>query len=404
MTAMAGFSVGITGGLASGKSTLTGWFKDAGCAVLDADQVVANLYRPGEAGAAAVQELFGPGFLKPDGSVDRDKVAGRVFGDSQARAKLEAAVHPLVRERVRRWLQDQQGLTVVEATLLIESGLASDLDLVVVVSAEETLRAQRAAKRGLSPHQVEARLAAQSDDAYREAAADVVIRNNAGLEEFEQRARELIATLKQRGAADPTNPDASSQSASNTRPLLLVTGNPGKLAEARRMFSGELESAELDLPEPQSLDIAEILEAKASHAWRHFERELIVEETALELAGLNGFPGPLVKWMLKALGAPGLARTAIASGTARATARCRLLYVDADRRIAAEGVCRGELVLPARGEGGFGWDPVFQPEGSAKTYAEMSAGEKDAVSHRGAAWREMKERLVARGRRGMSDE
>lgn len=178
-----------------------------------------------------------------------------------------------------------------------------------------------------------------------------------------------------------------------SRPLLLVTGNPGKLAEARRLFDGELEAGAVDLPEIQSLDMTAILEAKAQTAWQHFGRPLVVEETGLELASLNGFPGPLVKWMLEALGAEGMAQTALAQGSPAATARCRLLYVDADRRIAAEGNCDGHLVVPTRGDGGFGWDPVFQPRGSDMTYAEMTPEEKDAISHRAAAWRRLQEKL-----------
>lgn len=197
---MARFSVGITGGLASGKSTLASWFADAGCAVLDADEVVAELYAPGGAGTAEVERQFGPGFLTAEGAVDRPRLAGRVFGDQQALATLESAVHPLVRDRVREWLDEQDGLAVVEATLILESGLASELDLVIAVSAEETLRSAWAMNRGMSPQQVEARLAAQSDDAFREAGADVVIRNNSTLEDFRRRANDLIETLLQKTA------------------------------------------------------------------------------------------------------------------------------------------------------------------------------------------------------------
>lgn len=197
---MARFSVGITGGLASGKSTLASWFADAGCAVLDADEVVADLYAPGGAGTAEVERQFGPGFLTAEGAVNRPRLAGRVFGDQQALATLESAVHPLVRDRVRAWLDEREGLAVVEATLILESGLASELDLVIAVSAEETLRSAWAMNRGMSPQQVEARLATQSDDAFREAGADVVIRNNSTLEDFRRRADDLIQTLLQKTA------------------------------------------------------------------------------------------------------------------------------------------------------------------------------------------------------------
>ncbi|HEY0555597.1 MAG TPA: non-canonical purine NTP pyrophosphatase [Thermoanaerobaculia bacterium] len=177
------------------------------------------------------------------------------------------------------------------------------------------------------------------------------------------------------------------------KPFVLVTGNPGKIAEARLALGAELEAVEVDLPEIQSLDYLEVLRAKADEAWRRVGRPLVVEEAGLDLAALNGFPGPLVKWMLAAVGAEGLARTALSLGDARAAARCFLLYKDGDREIVAEGRTEGTLVLPGRGTHGFGWDPVFQPtgqpEGFALTFAELTGAEKGAVSHRGKAWRAM---------------
>lgn len=171
--------------------------------------------------------------------------------------------------------------------------------------------------------------------------------------------------------------------------FVLVTGNPGKIAEARTAVGLELEAVELDLPEIQSLDYGEVLREKAAEAWRRIGRPLIVEEAGLDLAALNGFPGPLVKWMLGAVGAEGIARTAAALGDVRASARCFLLYKDGEREVVAEGRTEGALVVPGRGTHGFGWDPVFLPEGSRLTFAELTGVEKDAVSHRGKAWREM---------------
>lgn len=177
------------------------------------------------------------------------------------------------------------------------------------------------------------------------------------------------------------------------RELLFVTGNPGKVAEARLAAGADLQAAELDLPEIQSLDMLEILRGKAAFAWDALRRPLVVEEAGLELAAMNGFPGPLVKWMLQAVGAEGIARTAGALGDARATARCLLLYKDGDQEIVAEGVAEGILVHPGRGAHGFGWDPVFLPDGGSCTFAELGDLEKLAVSHRGRAWRELMRRL-----------
>ena len=174
---------------------------------------------------------------------------------------------------------------------------------------------------------------------------------------------------------------------SGVPPLLLVTGNPGKLAEAQRIVGGELTAVSLELPEIQSLDLLAVLRAKADFAWRELRRPLVVEETGLYLDALAGFPGPLVKWMLAAVGAEGIARTALALGDPGVEARCALLWRDGERELLGTGSTRGHLVLPGRGPRGFGWDPVFQPDGEARTYGELTDAEKDACGHRGRAWR-----------------
>ncbi len=172
---------------------------------------------------------------------------------------------------------------------------------------------------------------------------------------------------------------------------MLVTGNPDKLAEARRLCGAELEGETIELAEIQSLDLRRVLAAKGRAAFERLQRPLVVEDTALELAAFGGFPGPLVKWMLDAVGADGIARAAAALGDTHAVARCGLLYLDADRELVAEGVTEGHLVLPPRGNQGFGWDPVFEPAGETRTYGELLPEEKDRLGHRGRAWRALRE-------------
>jgi len=179
----------------------------------------------------------------------------------------------------------------------------------------------------------------------------------------------------------------------------LATGNPSKLEETHRILASiaadvEIAHADVDLHEIQSLDLLEVLRFKAAEAWRRLERPLAVEETGLELAALDGFPGPLVKWMLQAVGAEGIARTALALGEPRATARCAVLLKDSEREVIGVGTNPGRLVLPPRGDHGFGWDPVFQPEGLEQTYAELGMEAKDATGHRGRAWRDLVQRLT----------
>ena len=176
---------------------------------------------------------------------------------------------------------------------------------------------------------------------------------------------------------------------------VLVTGNPDKRREAERILGRAVPTVALDLPELQSDQLAEVLHAKAEEAWCRLRRPVVVEETGLELDSLRGFPGPLVKWMLLAVGAEGIARVALAQGTAGAVARCALELRHGGGSVVAEGSTRGELVLPARGAGGFGWDPVFQPAGETRTYGELPAEIKDRIGHRGRAWRALLEKLAS---------
>ena len=118
--------VGLTGGLASGKSTVAGLLAERGCRVVDADQLVATLYRPGEPGAAAIRERFGEAVLTAEGGVDHPALAARVFHDPQARRQVEETIHPLVRERFRQIAEAaSEDVVVLEATLLVEAGYAA---------------------------------------------------------------------------------------------------------------------------------------------------------------------------------------------------------------------------------------------------------------------------------------
>ena len=189
------------------------------------------------------------------------------------------------------------------------------------------------------------------------------------------------------------DPDRTRQTSIDLDRAVFVTGNRNKVIEARRLCGSEIAATEIDLPEIQSLDIFEVLRFKAAAAARVVDGPIVVEETGLELDAMNGFPGALVKWMLESVGAGGIAEAASRLGDTRATARCGLLYTDGDRELIAEGSTSGNLILPARGSHGFGWDPVFVPDGESRTYAELKPEEKDRLSHRGRAWRDLVDRL-----------
>lgn len=198
---MGRFLVGLTGGLASGKSTVAGWLADAGFRVLDADQIVAELYRPGGRGAAAVAELFGDGVLAADGAVDRPRLAEVVFADPEARKDLEAAVHPLVRERFREIAAEADGVVVYEATLLVEAGRAGEFDLVITVESPPSAQLERAVARGMDADSARARLAAQGDGEQRRRVAHRILMNDSTLEELRVEVDALVAELRRIAAS-----------------------------------------------------------------------------------------------------------------------------------------------------------------------------------------------------------
>ncbi|MCH9647401.1 MAG: dephospho-CoA kinase [Deltaproteobacteria bacterium] len=188
--------VGLTGGMASGKSTVARLLKEKGCTVFDADQVVADLYQPNEPGTIAVHQQFGPEMLAEDGSVDRAQLGAKVFADQGARGRLEAAIHPLVRQRTAELLNSAHGIVVYEATLLVEAGRADGFDLLISVEAEENRRLLRAVARGMDEAAARARLVAQGDGALRRGRADIILNNDGSEADLEQSVDDLFSDLQ----------------------------------------------------------------------------------------------------------------------------------------------------------------------------------------------------------------
>lgn len=197
---MSALRVGLTGGLASGKSTVARWLREEGFEVVDADRLVAELYQPGGTGAAAVRALLGPEMLDEQGGVDHPKVASRVFRDPEARFALESAVHPLVRRRFEEISAKAQGVIVLEATLLVEAGYAPGFDLIVTVEAPCETRLERAVARGMDEAAARARLLAQGDGEERREAAHRILDNSGDVEHLRRQTDELIEELRRLAA------------------------------------------------------------------------------------------------------------------------------------------------------------------------------------------------------------
>ena len=197
--------VGLTGGMATGKSTVAQALREAGSTVIDADRLVADLYLPGKDGTGAVQGLFGDKMLTPEGGVDHSRLAREVFSNTQSRVHLERAIHPLVRRDFAALIEEERGIVVLEATLLVEAGMAGEFDFVVSVEANPESQLQRAVARGLSEEAARARLQAQmSSGALRRSGADLLIWNDGSREELQSKIENLILKLSAMTAAKPT--------------------------------------------------------------------------------------------------------------------------------------------------------------------------------------------------------
>jgi dephospho-CoA kinase len=192
----------LTGGIGAGKSTVAGWLAEAGFQVVDADDLVAELYGAGEPGAAVVRELFGGSYFDADGHVDRQKLAELVFSDLEALTRLEERIHPLVRERFARQAKQSPGVVVLEATLLVESGYGPDFDLIVTVETERERQVERAVSRGMESEEVRKRLSAQGNGELRRRAAHRILRNNGTLSDLREKVDKLIAELRQESHQD----------------------------------------------------------------------------------------------------------------------------------------------------------------------------------------------------------
>jgi non-canonical purine NTP pyrophosphatase (RdgB/HAM1 family) len=180
--------------------------------------------------------------------------------------------------------------------------------------------------------------------------------------------------------------------------LILVSTNPNKGIEAERILGIRLLRVSLTLPEIQAATVEDITRYKVEVARTKGYERLIVEDVSLGFDALGNFPGPYVRWLLEAAGGKGLAAIAYALNNRAAKAQCCVGYWDGKSVRTFLGETPGEILVQPRGERHFGWDAWFQPNGSKKTFAEMSDAEKDEVSHRGHAYRKLAEHLRKEGR------
>lgn len=204
---------GLTGGIASGKSTVRELLAGLGCHTIDADRLVAELYQPGRAGHAALVAAYGRSILRDDETVDRVKLADIAFSSAEEAKKLNALIHPIVIEETERRLAGfEEGIAVVEATLMIESGGRQRYDRLVIVDVRPEVQVERGIARGLTREEVERRIANQLPREERLRFADYVIDNNGDRAQLEAETRRVYELLQrdyvQRASARKERPSA----------------------------------------------------------------------------------------------------------------------------------------------------------------------------------------------------
>ena len=193
---------GLTGGIASGKSTIARMFRDLGCFVIDADDLVAQLYRPGAAGHTALVQAYGAAVLRPDGEIDRVALADRAFQSVDGTATLNQLIHPLVMDEAERIVRQEElrgargdFIAMVEATLLLEAGGRARYDRIVVVDVDAETQISRGIARGMTRVEVERRIAHQMTREERLRDADYVIDNRGTLDDASAAAQAVYERL-----------------------------------------------------------------------------------------------------------------------------------------------------------------------------------------------------------------
>ena len=201
MTTPRTWRIGLTGGIGSGKSTVSGMLAELGAAIIDADAISRALTAPGGRAIAPIQQAFGTAMIGPDGAMDRQAMRDLVFSKPEARQQLEAIIHPLVsqitQEQAQAALQSGKRCLVHDVPLLVEAGprWRAIADRILVIDCEPATQRQRVvARSGLAPEEVDRIIAQQATRAQRLACADLVIFNqNLGLEQLRAQVKQAAA-------------------------------------------------------------------------------------------------------------------------------------------------------------------------------------------------------------------
>jgi XTP/dITP diphosphohydrolase len=176
-------------------------------------------------------------------------------------------------------------------------------------------------------------------------------------------------------------------------PEFFATKNENKLHEVNEILGRNLKQISVDLFEPQGVKVEEVVREKAEDAFHKTGKFVLVEDTSLEFAAWNGLPGALIKWFLDTVGNEGILKMLSGEMSRKAIAKTAVGFFDSAQSRVFVGEISGTIPGMIRGAGGFGWDPIFVPDGYEKSFAEMTSAEKNAISMRKLALERMKTEL-----------
>ena len=300
--------VGLTGGIGAGKSAVAGRLAGNGAVIIDADLLAREVVAPGTEGLAEIVGIFGPAVLTADGALDRPALGATVFGDDEARRRLESVIHPRIRARTVELTvaAARDAIVVNDVPLLAEAGMAGAFHLVIVVDADRDRRIRRLAEtRGMTAQEAAARMAAQAGDDQRRAAADVLLDNNGTLDDlyarvdalYRDRLRPFEGYLRLGTAARPG------------RDLHIVDSDPTWPAQAERLIArlryalraqaGDADVAHIGSTAVPGLPAKDIIDLMLA------VRTLDEADAIAGTIGEAGFPRRPGEWVDNARGIPG---------------------------------------------------------------------------------------------------
>lgn len=189
--------IGLTGSIASGKSTVSAMLKRKGFPIVDADEIARLVVEPGSPVLLEISRQFGADIIKEDGSLNREKLGERIFGNAEEREKLNGIIHPAIRQEMLRqkdeWLLRGANTVIMDIPLLFESKLQSFVDKIIVVSVTPEIQKERLIARNvLSQEEADARISSQLPMKIKEQGADTVLRNNGTEEETEKQLEKVL--------------------------------------------------------------------------------------------------------------------------------------------------------------------------------------------------------------------